>query len=154
MSISDIMSCPTARKHDSWREGVRLGLIVATTTWLWIALVDALAGRPFHTFNGLGGVGPFTVVHYLLCVAYGVVILSVIHAAERAPSVIFGLMFGIILFECAFAMVTNLIAVATLGNIAWVSIFGANVLAAALAFALLARTHPLATYLRRGEEER
>lgn len=151
--MSDIMSCPAAGIHNSRREGVRLGLIVATAIWLWIAVVDALTGRPFHTFEALGGIVGFTVVHYLLCVMYGIVLLSVVHSAEHASSLIVGLLFCLIIFEGAFAMLTNLIATATLGTVAWVGIFGGNLIGAALVFVLLTRTHPLAAYLRRAEEE-
>lgn len=32
--------------HNSWAEGARLGLVVATGIWLWIAGVDVVAGEP------------------------------------------------------------------------------------------------------------
>src|SRR6266705_3293529 len=74
------------RVHSSFREGVVLGVIVATAIWLWLAVVDGLAGQPLRTFQVLGGVGLFTVLHYLLCLAYGIVVLTVVHGAARAPS--------------------------------------------------------------------
>lgn len=154
MTLSDILSCPTTGAHNSRREGVRLGLINATTIWLWIAAIDAATGRPFHTFTALGGIVAFTAVHFILNITYGIVVLSVVHSAERAPSVILALLFGMIIFEGAFAMLTNLIATVTLGNVAWVAILGGNLIGTAIAFALLAGTHPLAVYLRRAEEER
>ena len=51
-------------RHDSTVEGAALGFIVATGTWLWIALIDATVGAPFHTFVVLGGVAGFTALHY------------------------------------------------------------------------------------------
>jgi uncharacterized membrane protein YhiD involved in acid resistance len=48
---------------------------------------------------------------------------------------------------------TNLLAEAAIGSVAWVGIFGGNVIATVIAFMLLARTHPLGTYLRRAEQE-
>jgi len=45
------------RRRHSLREGVILGLVVATSIWLWIAIVDAIAGEPFRTFAVLGGIG-------------------------------------------------------------------------------------------------
>ena len=45
------------RVHSSFREGVVLGVIVATAIWLWLAVVDGLAGQPLRTFQVLGGVG-------------------------------------------------------------------------------------------------
>ena len=57
-------------KHDSLPEGARLGLVVGTTIWAWLAVVDAVAGEPFRTFAVLGGIALFTTTHYLLNLAY------------------------------------------------------------------------------------
>ncbi|HKW40465.1 MAG TPA: hypothetical protein VJN39_04385 [Gemmatimonadales bacterium] len=51
--------------------GARLGVIVATAIWVWLALVDLIAGQPFRTFTVLGGIALFTVLHYLVNIAYG-----------------------------------------------------------------------------------
>jgi len=154
MTISNILTWPTTDVHNLRREGVRLGLIVATTTWLWLAVIDAVAGRPFHTSQALGGIVAFTAVHYALCVLYGLVLISAVHGAERAPSLVFALFFGVITFEGAFGMMTNLLATATLGNIAWLSLFGGSLIGTAVAMGLLSRAHPVATYLQRAEDER
>lgn len=151
--MSDIMSCPTKRAHNSRREGVRLGLIVGSATWLWVAAIDAASGRPFHTFLALGGIVAFTAIHYALCLTYGVILVSAVHGAEREPSLIFALIFGGILFQVAFAMLTALLATSALGNAAWLGIFGGSVIGASIAFVLLTRTHPVSTYLRRAEAE-
>ncbi len=153
MNASHILSLQPPRRHSSLREGVRLGLIMASATWLWVALVDAASGRPFHTFLVLGGIAGFTVIHYLLNITYAVVILCAIHGAERAPSLIFAVIFGVLTLEGAIAMMTNLLAQAGLGSIAWVEIFGGSLISSGIAIALLTRPHPLATYLRRAEEE-
>jgi hypothetical protein len=101
----------------------------------------------------LGGITSFTVMHYLLNITYAVVILSAIHGAERAPSLIIAVIFGLVTFEGAMAMLTNVLAQAALGSVAWIAIFGGSVISSAIAIALLSRTHPLATYLHRAEEE-
>ena len=153
MNASYILSLQPTRRHGSLREGVRLGLIMASATWVWVALVDAVSGQPFHTFTALGGIVVFTVVHYLLNITYAVVILSAIHGAERAPSLIIAVIFGVVTLEGAIAMFTNLLVQATLGGTAWIGIFGGSLISTAIAMALLTRTHPLATYLHRAEEE-
>jgi hypothetical protein len=140
--------------HDSMREGLALGLTVATAIWLWIALIDAIVGQPFHTFTLLGGVVAFTAMHYLLNVAYGVVVVSAIHESVRAPSVIFGLGFGFLIFEFAFAFLTVGLSNVGLGDLAWVRIFGGNLVGVAIAIVILARTHPLLTLLHEAENER
>jgi hypothetical protein len=141
-------------QHDSMREGLTLGLTVATAIWAWIALVDAIVGQPFHTFTLLGGIVAFTLMHYLLNVAYGVVVVSAIHQSVRAPSVIFGLGFGFLIFEFAFAFLTVGLSNAGLGDLAWIRIFGGNLVGVAIAIGMLARTHPLLTLLHEAEHER
>jgi len=73
-------------KHNSLREGARLGLVVATSIWVWLAVVDAVVGEPFRTFTVLGGIALFTTMHYLLNVAYGVLLVSGIHGAVHEPT--------------------------------------------------------------------
>ena len=153
MKMLNAVGWPRTLAHSTQREGVRLGLLLATATWLWVALVDAAVGRPFHTFNMLGGVLIFTVVHYALNVTYGMILLSAIHGAERTPSLIIALIFGLVTFEGAFAMFTNILVEYSLGDTAWIAMFGGSLIATALAVMLLARTHPLAARLRQAEEE-
>lgn len=142
-----------ARRHSSIREGVQLGLIVATSIWAWLALVDAAAGEPFRTFTVLGGVVPFTILHYLLCLAYGVIAVSAVHRAAREPSLLIAAAFVFFILEFAFAMLTALLAQVGLGELAWVRILGGNLVGAALTFVLLSRKHSLREELRRAEAE-
>jgi hypothetical protein len=153
MNVSSMAPWPRTARHDTRREGVRLGIILATTTWLWVMLVDAAVGRPFHTFGVLGGVVVFTAMHYLLNILYGIVLLSAVHGAERAPSLILAAVFGVLLFEVAMAMLTVILAQSPVGGAAWASVFGGSLIATALAARLLARTHPLGDYLHRAEVE-
>jgi hypothetical protein len=145
---------PPATVHSTRNEGIRLGLIVGTVTWLWVALVDVMTGRPWHTFSTLGGLFAFTLVHYLLNVTYGMVLLSAVHGAERAPSLIIATIFGVLTLEGAFAMFTNILVENAVGSIAWMGIVGGSLIGTAVAIMLLARTHPLVHYLRRAEDER
>ena len=154
MTISYDALWPRASVHATLPEGIRLGLIVGTATWLWVAAVDVAAtGQSLRTFTALGGVLVVTVMHYLLNVTYGVVLLSVVHGAERTPSLIFGALFGVLLFQVAFAMLTIMLAQFALGETAWISVFGGSLIGTAIAYSLLSRTHPLLAYLRRAEEE-
>jgi hypothetical protein len=153
MNASGLVPWPRTVPHDTRREGVRLGLIVATTTWLWLVVVDAAMRQPFHTFEALGGVAVFTAMHYVLNILYGIVLLSAVHGAERAPSLILAALFGVLLFEVAMAMLTVILAQYGLGGAAWLGVFGGSLIATALALLLLARTHPLGAYLHRAEEE-
>jgi hypothetical protein len=153
MNVTNWMPRPRTSMHDTRREGVRLGIIIATTTWLWVALVDVVMRQPFHTFDALGGVAVFTAIHYLLNIVYGMVLLSAVHGAERTPALILALVFGVLLLEVAMAMLTILLAQTRLGAAAWLGVFGGSLIATALALLLLARTHPLGAYLHSAETE-
>jgi len=153
MQLSKLVPWPRTIAHDTRREGARLGIILATTTWLWVVLVDAVMRQPLHTFDALGGVAVFTVMHYLLNIVYGMTLCSAVHGAERTPSAILALVFGMLIFEVAMAMLTIILAQYWVGSVAWVGVFGGSLIATALALLLLARTHPIGTYLHRAEEE-
>jgi hypothetical protein len=140
--------------HDSIREGAGLGLVVATSTWLWVALIDTVAGQPFHTSKMLGGIAAFTVMHYLLNLIYGVVIVSAIHGSVRAPSLVYALGFGFLILEFAFAFVTVILSNVGLGELAWLRIFVGSLIGAVIASVILTQRHPLLALLRQAEEER
>jgi hypothetical protein len=138
-------------EHDSLREGAALGVIVATGIWLWLAGVDAVAGQPFRTFHVLGGTALFTVLHVLLCVAYGVVATAFVHGARREPSLIIGAAFAFLILQFAFAMIAALLSQIGLGGLAWVRILGGNLVGAVLTLLVLSRRHPLRDELRQAE---
>ena len=142
-----------ARKHDSLREGAWLGVVVATSIWVWLAVVDAAVGQPFRTFTVLGGLALFTILHYLFNVVYGVVIVSLVHGAAREPSLVIGMAFGFLVIEFGFVMVTVLLSHMGLGELAWARIFGGNLIGAAIAFVMLSRRHRLRDGFRQAEEE-
>src|SRR5687768_12764660 len=148
-SRADRASLARMGKHNTRREGIALGLAVATTIWVWLALVDALAGEPFYTFATLGGVAAFTVVHYALNVLYAMVVVSAVHGAVRQPSLIIALTFGFVMIQFVFAMISAFLAQVGLGQLAWVRIFGGSLISGAVLFVLINRTHPLAAHLRR-----
>jgi hypothetical protein len=154
-AISDAQrsSIVPARTHNVRREGVTLGLVVATAIWAWLALVDLFAGEPFHTFTTLGGITVFTIAHYVLNVTYAVVIVAAIHGAVRQPSLIIALAFGFVMVQFVFAMLSAVLSNLGLGQLAWVRIFGGSLIGGAVTFAILVRKHPLGAQLRRAEEE-
>lgn len=130
-------------KHSAVREGIKLGLVVATIIWMWIAVVDAVTGEPFRTFTVLGGIAQFTVLHYLLNVAYGMGVVAIVHRTTREPSLAAVLWFALVVVEFAFVMATILLSHVGLGSFAWVRIFGASLVGLALAIFILSRRHRL-----------
>lgn len=141
-------------EESALREGAWLGVLVASCIWIWIALIDVLVGHPFQTFELLGGVALGTLAHYALNILYGIVLVSAARGSERAPSLIIALVFGLVMMEVAFAMLTIMLGQAGLGSLAWIRIFGGSLLGLAIALALLSRRYPLATRLHEAEEER
>ena len=132
-------------KHNAVREGIGLGVVVATALWTWIAVVDAVAGEPFRTFTVLGGIVPFTVLHYALNVAYGMAIVAIVHRTQREPSLAAVLWFALVVLEFAFVMATILLSHVGLGGFAWVRIFAASLMGLVLVIFILSRTHHLAS---------
>lgn len=136
------------RGQTSLGEGATLGLIVATSTWLWVAVVDAVAAEPFRTFTVLGGTAAFTIVHYLLNLIYGVVLVSSIRATAREPTLMMAIIFGFLMVEFAFAFLAAVFSTQGLGNLAWLRLFAGSLVGALIALAFLSRRHPLAARLR------
>jgi hypothetical protein len=136
------------------RQALILGSVVATATWLWVALIDAAAGQPFHTFDVLGGIAAFTIVHYGLNIAYALAIVGVARAAAGAPSVIIGAIFVFIILEVGFGMVSALLSQMGLGNRSWILIFGGSLVGAAIALSIVAKPYQLAARLGEAEAER
>jgi len=152
--LKDMAAVVLPGNHDSLREGTGLGIVVATGIWAWLALVDAVAGQPFHTFAILGGIATFTIVHYLLNIAYGVAIVSSIHGAEHEPSLALAVVFGVVMLEIAFAMLTVLLSHVGLGALAWVGIFGGSLIGLGLALFVVSRRHPLVARVRDADRTR
>jgi hypothetical protein len=142
-----------AGDHDSLREGTTLGIVVATTIWVWLVVVDAIAGQPFQTFAALGGITVFTVVHYVLNIVYGLAIVSAVHGAAREPSLALALVFGVVMLEIAIAMLTVLLSHLGLGALAWVRILGGSLVGATMTLFVLSRRHPLAAQLRHADQD-
>jgi hypothetical protein len=139
--------------HRSVREGARLGLVLATSIWIWLAIVDALVGQPFHTFTVLGGVVTFTTLHYVLNIAYGIAAVALIHASAHEPRLLVAVMLGFFVIEFGFVMLTALLSHTGLGQLAWMRVLGGNLIGAAVGWSILLRTHPVRELLRDAEAE-
>jgi hypothetical protein len=139
--------------HRSVREGARLGLVIATSIWIWLAIVDALVGQPFHTFTVLGGVVTFTTLHYVLNIAYGIAAVALIHASAHEPRLLVAVMLGFFVIEFGFVMLTALLSHTGLGQLAWMRVLGGNLIGTAVGWSILLRTHPVRELLRDAEAE-
>jgi hypothetical protein len=130
-------------KHNAVREGMKLGVVVATIIWMWIAVVDAATGEPFRTFEVLGGIAQFTILHYLLNVAFGMAVVAIVHRTAKEPSLGAVLWFALVVVEFAFVMATILLSHVGLGAFAWLRIFAASLVGLAFAIFIISRRHQL-----------
>lgn len=147
-------------RHSSVREGIIAGLIGAVTVAVWFFILDAARGQPFFTPAALGSglirhaadmgdveisaitVGGYTVVHVAAFVALGLLAALLIHAAQRRPVVLLGLILLVVTLETLLVGFIALAASWLLGRLAWWSIGIANVLSAAAMGWYLIRSHP------------
>lgn len=148
------------RNHSAVREGIAAGIIGATCVAVWFLGVDLLAGRPFYTPETLGAsvlsfFGPpgaegaavhiaiYTLFHYAAFCVVGVLVTAIVHAADRSPPVLVGLLILVVAFELGFYGLTALLAQSPRYQpIAWYQIFVANLIAAAAMGTYLWKTHP------------
>ena len=148
------------RQHGTISEGVVAGIIGATAVALWFLVVDVIAGHPLYTPETLGAAalsffGPagsegsmihiafYTVVHYAAFIVIGVILMSLIHAANRVPAVLVAVLILFVAFELGFHGFTEFLAQSpSFRPIAWYQIFAANLVAAVCMGWYVHRTHP------------
>ena len=150
------------RPHNFLREGVITGFIGATAIALWFLVVDTVTGHPFATpiFLGKGVVSvlgksmnmmgdsaveqvlAYTIFHYAAFLIVGIILTVIVHQAERTPGILAGLLVGIVIMTLGFYMIAAAFAQSALGQISWIQIFVANVLASGLMLGYLWRKHP------------
>jgi hypothetical protein len=149
-----------APRHNTLREGVIAGLLGATSVALWFLVVDVAAGRAFHTPAVLGtallGVlGPagaegtitrvivYTIFHYGVFCAAGILLTVIAHRAAVDSSILAGFLILFVAFEIGFYGFTALLSQQELlGDLAWYQIGIGNLLAAIAMGTYLWRTHP------------
>ncbi len=130
------------------REGIIGGLIGATLVAVWFLIYDAARGRPFRTPALLGAatfqgvtdpaavpVAPhlvveYTVLHGVVFALIGILIASLIWAAQSQPGRLLTLVIVVLCFEVFFLALVVTLAHPVLDDVAWWSILVANALAA------------------------
>lgn len=150
-----------AERHNSIREGVYAGFVGATGIVVWFAIIDIIAGQPFHTPSILGaglvsilGKPPmmpdtvgfhifiYTVFHYAVFMLVGIILAGIVHQSARTPAILAGTLIAFVAFELGAFGLTTLLTESRLGGMAWYQIFIANLLGAGGMFLLMWRRHP------------
>jgi hypothetical protein len=146
-----------------YSEGLVAGLLGAAAIALWFLILDAVAGRPFHTptilgtaiFRGGQGLASpetvpasfemvllYTWVHALVFCVIGGIAARLLAVAERQPNAGFGILLLFVFFEFGFLVVTLLFAEPILQALTWPAILGGNLLVAVVMGAYFWRRHP------------
>jgi hypothetical protein len=146
-----------------YQEGLVAGILGALTIAVWFLVIDMMHGRPFYTPTVLGtalfgrGVWPatleavvpsfemvamFTWVHLMVFAVIGVVAAHLIAAAERNPSLGFGIVLLFVILEACFTVAAMIVAEPVLRALTWQAILAANFLAAAVMAGYFWLRHP------------
>ncbi|HEY7650351.1 MAG TPA: hypothetical protein VID04_15235 [Methylomirabilota bacterium] len=154
---------PSADTARIYQEGIVAGVIGAATVALWFFVIDLVHGRPLYTptvlgtalfqrggsLAGLDTMPPslemvlmFTWVHGLAFAAIGGIVARLLAAAERHPSVGFGILLLFVIFEAGFTVAAMLFAAPILKALTWPAILVANLLAAAAIAVYFWLRHP------------
>jgi hypothetical protein len=151
-----------ATPHSTVREGLVTGLLGAATVALWFLLVDTIAGRPLYTPALLGAIisgtpdprataegaarvslaALYTPVHALAFAALGMLVVLLIHRAQRTPSLLALLLMLFVAFEVGFTGVVALLEQGALGGLAWYQVAAGNLVAALAMGWYVLRRHP------------
>ncbi len=132
------------------------GLVGATVLALWFLLVDGLAGQPFHTpaflFRVLFGaeqlqlvgaqVALYTVVHFGVFIAIGVVAAWIADRLPAATGILAGAVLGFLLFDLLFYGGVWVTGVDVVGYLGWPEALVGNVLAGIGVFGTLRLMDP------------
>jgi hypothetical protein len=131
-----------------FREGIAAGLLGGAVVALWFLLYDTVSGRPLRTpallgatlLEGLRDPGAldirldvvlgYTVVHFAVFAAFGILVSVLFSAAEREPRVLLGLFILFWCFELFFLGFVLVLDEALVGALLWWNIVIANLLAA------------------------
>lgn len=142
------------------REGVSAGLIGAVVIALWFALLDAMRGEMFATPIMLGTAldslflgdasapSPaaafisYTLFHFLAFTVAGIIFSYVVNAAETTPSAFIGFAGLFVAFEVAWIGMTTVLSQSAFGNLSWLQVGAANLIAAAAMGYYMWRQHP------------
>lgn len=151
-------------RHGTIREGVIAGALGATGVAAWFLIVDAIAGQPFFTPLVLGDavksivapdnfappfviVALYTLFHYAMFAIAGIVAVALVHASEKQPALLAGMMILFVALEVEFYGFVLMLQLATrLEGIAWYQVGAANLVAAALMGRYLWMKHPGLTH--------
>lgn len=142
------------------REGITTGIIGALVIAVWFLGIDAVRGEMLATpvmlgkailslFLGAGATPSFagaflayTTFHFVAFTIVGLIASALVNASERVPSFLFGFLVLLVAFEVGWIGFTSVLAQGEFGELSWLQVFIANLLASGAMGAYLWRQHP------------
>ena len=141
------------------RHGITAGVLSATGVAAWFLLTDILRGRPLLVPAGLGRnllqffgaaqlgvivpIAAYTVFHYTVFIAVGIVAAAVAERSRRDASILAGAFLFFAVVEGAFfGFAAFISATAVIGANAWLQIVIANLIAVVIMGVYLWRAYP------------
>ncbi|HYW32156.1 MAG TPA: hypothetical protein VE869_11660 [Gemmatimonas sp.] len=149
-----------ANKDQVVREGISAGLIGATAIAVWFGIIDLVRGQILATpvMLGtslgslfLGGDPPsraaafigYTLFHITLFMLIGLLLSWVVNAAEKTPSALIGFLGLFVAFEVGWIGWTTVLSQRDgFGELSWLQVFVANLIAAVVMGWYMWRQHP------------
>lgn len=135
------------------RQGILAGVVGATILAFWFLVVDALAGQPLRTPGflagallgqegldiSMGGIALFTVIHYAIWVAVGVLVSWFLSLLSVAAPLLLGVILGFALFAATFYGSVIVAGVDVVARLGWPAVLAGDVLAGVGALLVLHR---------------
>jgi hypothetical protein len=153
---------PIGLAHSTIREGVIAGGLGALAVALWFLLVDGIAGHPLHTPALLGAMvlrtpdpitaaegqnrlmfaALYTPIHFILFALFGVLVVFLMHRANKQPSLLTLALILFAVFEGGFTGIVAMLEQTALGDLAWYQVAIGNLIAVIVMGWYLWRRHP------------
>ena len=149
------------QNHSTWREGIIAGVLGATGVAVWFLVVDLIAAQLFFTPTRLGmafgqvfrvpameesGAIAFigyTILHYAVFAAIGLLAAAVVHGSRQSPSVLAGAFLAFVVSEALiYGFIELLHSTDLLEHLTWWLLAIGNLIGAALVGWKLWRDHP------------
>jgi hypothetical protein len=138
------------------KRGLVGGFAAASALALWFLLIDAMAGRPFHTpaflarvlLGGeevtldIGQIALYTVVHYALFLLLGAAVGWVTDRLRVVPVLLMGFLVGFLLFNLVFYGGVWLTGIDVAEYLGWPQVLAGNIIAGLTLIGVIRLLHP------------
>ncbi len=140
----------------SLTRGAVAGALAASAVVVWFFLFDLAQGEPFATPSflaatviggspltvGAGAIAAYTLVHYAVFIALGVLIAWIVNSGRLAPGVVMGLILGLVFFDLMFYTSLSVSGVDVLPELGWPWVLAGNLIAGLVMVGWLRFTSP------------